>query len=374
MSFQTKDFLSITASMINRVRVTTTKITDFNIGAVARTLLEAVAQELDQLYQEMLHGLVESIPVAIYNGFGFPANPASPASGLVLVTIAAQTTDTLIPAATQLSTAASSIIYTTSSDVTILAGRTAADVLAVAAVAGSAGNVPGTATFTLSPAPQGFVSATAVAPFTNGVDAETSAAQQARFAAYIAALPRGTLAALTYGLTLATITNSAGLVTERVAMSLIVEPWLTDPTQHPAIVLVYIHNGVGATSSALVAQAQAVMNGYVDSSGNVYVGWKAAGVNLTVCSATDTALPVTMAITCHAAYAATIAATAQAAVSAYLLSLPIAGTFIHAEAEAIVMGLTGVTNVAISSPGVDTAVGATAKFIPGTFSVTVTSV
>ncbi len=55
--FQVKDFRSIVASMVNHVRATTTKITDFRVGGVARTLLEAPAIEIDELYQQMFNGL-----------------------------------------------------------------------------------------------------------------------------------------------------------------------------------------------------------------------------------------------------------------------------------------------------------------------------
>ena len=66
MSFQIKDFLSIVASMVNYMRGATSKITDYNVGSVARTMVEAPAIEIDQLYQQMLFGLRDAIPTATY--------------------------------------------------------------------------------------------------------------------------------------------------------------------------------------------------------------------------------------------------------------------------------------------------------------------
>ena len=48
--FQIKDFASITASMINWLRANTTKVTDFNVGSVVRTMAEASAAEMEELY------------------------------------------------------------------------------------------------------------------------------------------------------------------------------------------------------------------------------------------------------------------------------------------------------------------------------------
>jgi hypothetical protein len=77
VAFRTKDFLSIVGGMINWMRGATDKVTDYRIGSVTRTMLEAPAIEIDELYQNMLRGLVDGIPVAIYQGFGFERLPAS---------------------------------------------------------------------------------------------------------------------------------------------------------------------------------------------------------------------------------------------------------------------------------------------------------
>ena len=74
--FRIKDFSSIVEDMILTARAHTDRITDYNIGSVARTVLEAAGLELDALYQAMYFNLLDAIPIAIYEGFAFPSLPA----------------------------------------------------------------------------------------------------------------------------------------------------------------------------------------------------------------------------------------------------------------------------------------------------------
>ncbi len=64
MAFQIKDFASIAAAMINYLRASQDRVTDFEPGSVARTMLEATAAELDELYQQLFHGIREAIEVS----------------------------------------------------------------------------------------------------------------------------------------------------------------------------------------------------------------------------------------------------------------------------------------------------------------------
>ena len=84
--FQLKDFPSIAASMVNHARAIQNKLTDFNIGSVARTMLEAPAVEIEEQYQQMFIGLKEGIPVATYSSFGFEKRAAEPAVGVIRFT------------------------------------------------------------------------------------------------------------------------------------------------------------------------------------------------------------------------------------------------------------------------------------------------
>lgn len=72
--------------MINWVSSATDRITDFNTGSVVRTILEAVAIELEELYYQLLRAVEEAIEEAIYRTFNFPRNPAERATGNVRFT------------------------------------------------------------------------------------------------------------------------------------------------------------------------------------------------------------------------------------------------------------------------------------------------
>ncbi len=370
MAFQIKSFASIAASMINWMKANQSTVTDFNDGSVVRTMLEASATEIDELYQQMFNGLTEAIPTATYQSFNFSLLPAVPASGNVTVTIAAQSSDVLISAGTGFSIVGGATTYTSSADVTILAGSTTATILVTASSAGALGNIASNQAFTMTPSPPGFGSATNLAPFTNGSDLETEAQRQARFQAYIAALARGTISAIEYGLVSQTIIYTAGVQTEKVATASIIEPYVTDNTQPVGLIDAYIHNGVGGTSSALVTLGQQVVNGYYDSSGNPVPGWKAAGVVCNVIAATEVTVTMTGTMTVAAGYdKPTLITEAQQALSAYTLGLPIGASFILAEATALVMGLTGITNIVWTAPTADIASTNSQKLVPGTITI-----
>ena len=380
-AFQIKNFVSIVASMVNRMKITQNQITDFNIGAVGRTLVEAPAAEIDQLYQQMLNGLMQAIPVSVYKSFSFPPLAASAATGTIVVTIASSASAVLISAGTQFSSAASQTIYASTADVIIPIGNTVANVTVSAMTVGSSTNIINGASFTMTPAPSGFVSATNPSPFVNAIDTETPSQQKIRFNSFIASLPRGTVAALYYGMSLATVVDSNNNVIERVVYSSVVEPYLTDITQPIALVNCYIHNGIGSTSSALLAQAKNIIYGYYTALGVAVPGYKAAGVNVKMFVAAEVPVNVSGVITPMPGYSLTditvggvtisgLETLAEAAIHTYLQTLPIGSSALMAEITALVMEVPGVYNYAPTLPATDVTVNDTQKIVPGTIAIT----
>ncbi len=369
--------------MLNRLKATQTKLTDFNVGSIVRTMLESIAAEIDQLYQQMFNGLQQAIPVSVYNSFNFSALTAISASGLIQVNITAQPIPVLIAAGTQFTFPGSTNVYASAQDTTIPAGNTQVYVQVACSVTGAAGNVAAGKAFTANPSIPGFVNASNPSGFVNGQDAETPDQRLIRFNAYISTLQRGTVAALEYGLSTAYLTDSAGNIIERVALQLVVEPYLVNPSQPIALVNAYIHNGVGGTSSALVKQATAVINGYVDGSGNKVPGWKAAGVPVNIAAATESALNITATVWIAGGYQWTaVQANVVSAISAYLIGLTIGnngsnpagtdpvGTAQFASIYAAAMAVPGVTNFTMSAPAADTLSSTGTKIMPGTITLT----
>lgn len=371
MAFQIKNFVSIAASMINHMKGTQTELTDFSVGSVARTMVEAPAIEIDEFYQQMVNGLTEAIPVATYRSFNFNNLDAVSASGIIVLNIAAQATDVLIPATTVFSFSGGSTGYSSLADVIISAGNTTANVLCAAVTAGTVGNIARDQIFTVAPLPNGFVSATNPRAFSNGSDAETPDQMKQRFINYVSTLQRGTIAAIEYGLGTARIYDSSGIQIEGVASAKVIEPYVLDNTQPTGFVNGYIHNGVGSTTSDLVAEAQKIVDGYVDGSGNKVPGYKAAGVVVVVAAATEVPLNVTGAITTDTGYVhSDLVAQAASIITNYISSLGIGGTFIWAEAIALIMNIPGISNFSLTAPTADVASTNSQKLVPGTVVIT----
>jgi uncharacterized phage protein gp47/JayE len=287
--FQPKPFLDIAGAMVEHARASTDRITDFNVGAVTRTLLEASAIGVEEYYQALNAALLESIPIALFRAFEFEAAQAAIAIGKVRITLTGPLgTDYTIPTGLPLSTAGGEADFVTTEALTFTAGQTVGEVMAQATVAGVIGNVP-TNTVTLLPsAPLNVASVTNPIAFAAGTEAETPDQIRVRFAKFIASLSRGTVAACEYAVSSVTLTDSEGNVTESV------QRLATEESAGHAILWVF--NGSGNTSTDLVAQAQKVIDGYYDSLDQINVpGYRPAGVNVDVRPMIET--PVNLACT-----------------------------------------------------------------------------
>lgn len=372
MAFQIKDFRSIVSSMVNWMKATQNKLTDFNQGSVVRTMVEAPAAEIDELYQQMLIGLTEAIPVSVYNSFNFAAITELAASGMIRVNVTSSAAPNTIAAGTTFVPATGAISYEAVNDVTVAPGSTYADVLVICNLPGTVGNILAGAVFTVEPAIPGFVSASNLAGFVSGVDTESAEARKNRFNAFIAALPRGTVAAIKYALNnLVFLTDANGNKIERVVSSEVIEPWVADNSQPIAQVNCYVHNGVGGTSSTLVNRAIEVIQGYYDANGVAVPGWKAAGVKLNLFAASESSVAVSGALTAASGYdEATLIDRAEQAIYTYIMSLGIGETLIKAQLITLVKNLDGVANIKLTLPADDVTANAQTKIIPGAIALT----
>lgn len=254
MAFQIKDFASISAAIINHMRGTTTKITDFQPGSVARTLVEGPAVEIEELYLQFFLGLREAIPVATFLSFGFDKLPAMYARGFVSVA-----TDTppaqawTIPAGTEFSTT-DGRTYLSTADVEWPAGDVSVRVPVAASASGLTYNVAQGVITQSNAFDAGYTISNT--PISNGRDVETDDEREARFAEFIAALSRGTVDACTYAAKQASVLDVDGQVYEyvtRVGMS-----------ETPGYVRIYIYASGGIASSTLLANGQKIIDGWRD--------------------------------------------------------------------------------------------------------------
>lgn len=296
--FQTKDFVSVVAGALNHLRGSTDKITDFQVGSVARTLIEGPAVEIEQLYQQMFIGLREAIPVATFLSFGFDLLPAARAIGTVTVTRAVPGSAPItIPAGTVF-TAADSRKYTSTAEVIWAAISLVAYVPVQSDSVGVAGNISAGAITgsTLFAAPI----VVSNLPITSGRDAESDAEREVRFAAFIASLSRGTLVAIKYAASQAVVLGVTGTVDEYVTRTGLVE--------QSGRVRVYIHSSNGTPSAALIANGQARIDGYVDAGTGVVVpGFRSAGVRVDVLAMVEHSVTSTISVAMLPGYTLTTA-------------------------------------------------------------------
>lgn len=201
-SFGVKYFETIAGSIINFFAGNNSKLTDLNVGSRLRTIFEAVAIELEQIYYQLFIGITDGIKTAVYDSFSFPLLQSRAASGTVRFsrTTAAPVGGVTIPSGTQVSTAGSSespaVAYQTVDTVVIPEGATFIDALVVATTDGSIGNAPAGTVTVLIGSPAGVSAVTNQAAFFTGRDLETDSERQARFQTFIANLSRSTLGAI----------------------------------------------------------------------------------------------------------------------------------------------------------------------------------
>jgi uncharacterized phage protein gp47/JayE len=297
--FQTKTFNSIVASMINRVTAANSTLTDFNTGSVLRTLIEAIAAEIDEYYQVLLKGFYEAVPVAIYKTFSFGRLTAESASGYVTFTRESGITgDITIPAGTRVSTTNGEVEYIVPNSYIIASGSNTVEALITAEEAGASGNCAASGVDTLVSSVYGIASVANSAAIAGGRDEETDAERKLRFQQWLVTLARSTKEAIEYGAKSAVLTDALGNVTEQVTQVLIHEPCVDgSDVVCPGYIDVHIWNGVNGASAYLQAEVHKILYGYTDTSGAKVPGWKAAGVIATIYEVVGESTNVTAVIT-----------------------------------------------------------------------------
>lgn len=287
--FQVKDFRSIVAAMLNVARASQSKITDFSVGSVARTLMEAPAVEMEELYLQMLLGLQDAIPVAIYQAFDFPELAAAPASGLVTIEFADPLDAAItLPAATVFEAPDAGLTFYSTAAVTAAEGATQVLVTVRAGVPGVVGNVDADAiTQTGAALPDGYTLSNPA--FTSGVDAESDVARKTRFVQFVASLARATEQSIRSAAASATVTDGGGSVQEYVT-----RVGIDEQVGHVAV---YLYGSAGAPSAELIANAQKIIDGYIDpETGNAVSGYRAAGVEVAVSAMSTRAVSLSVSV------------------------------------------------------------------------------
>lgn len=373
VKFNLKHFEQITASMINWMASTQALASDFNVGSVTRTLLEATAMELEELYYRLFAGIHASIPEEAFLAFNFPPLSSSPATATVVFgrTAVDPSNDYLIPAGTLVSTA-DGIVFQTIANVTLLRNTTSIPASVVAAVSGVSGNVAAGSIATLKSAVVGVQTVSNAAAAMGGVDQESLDSQQIRFAQYVSSLARSPANGIVTGALTAQLHDVAsGRITERVIQANLIEPYVSDNTKPIGVCAVYIDNGSGTASVALVAQAQKIIDGYLDPVLGQVIGYRAAGVTITVSAVTALSQAVTATVTpAPGATFNDVSSAAKVAIGSLFNGLTIGMTLRWSQLLAAIMAVPGIQAATISVPAGDVTCSVSQRIRLGSVTIT----
>ena len=362
--FRSKDFLKVIDGMILTARAQTERITDYHVGSVARTLLEAPALEIDALYQAMTLNLLDAIPAALYQGFGFNALPARVAAGFVTFTLAVPAlTAVTILAGTVLRAPGQQTTYQTQADGRIPIGATAVTVAIACTEPGEIGNAL-THTVTASEAQISDLTLTNPEPISGGRGPETANERRLRFIRYIQSLARGTVASLDFVARMGQVTARNGQVMERAERVAIEET--------PGHVNVWIYNGRGGTSAELLADIGRRIEGYREEpTGSWIPGYRPAGMRVDVRAMTEQPVDVQMELDVATAYrTATVRDQAAEALQAVIQAEEPLGLLRPAELINSVLLLPYVDGARLVAPTHSVSIAVHQALVPGTITVT----
>lgn len=309
--FTPQTYPEILARMVAHTRASTDRITDFNVGSVTRSWLEAVAVGLDELWLGATQAVESAIPEAVYRAFGIDRLPAVYALGPITFYVQILSLiDIVIPAGTRLRALGAAAEYVTVDAVVLPAGAYEVSTMVRAVAPGPEANVSiGDLSLVLTNLDSIVtIFATNRVPIVNGRYEETEAEQRIRFANYVRALARGTLPALDYAARLAYIPPDPD---DPDAMEQVRYVTLVETAGR---VNLYVHNGVGETSPELVARVREIIEGSRDETTDpvtIIPGYRPAGMAIAYLAMTD--VPLTVAATLTIAHGYQLAAVQDAA-------------------------------------------------------------
>jgi len=314
VAFQIKDFVSICASMINHMRGTQTKITDFQPGSAVRTIVEAPAVEIEELYLQMFIGLREAIPVATFQSFGFDKYPSTYATGFVSISCKTAITESfIIPAGTVFS-AEDGRTYRSVADVAWNVGTAIVSVPVAATAAGAAGNIE--AGYIIESNSSLFDDNFTISNQTisNGTDEESDEAREARFAEYVSSLSRGTKHACMYAAKQASVRDAAGNILERVAR--------IGFTEIAGYFKIFLYSNFGVPSDELIANGQMLLDGMEDPDTKeiLVIGFRSAAIRGDILPMREREVSMSIGVRMRTGYALTNE-TKQSVLDTYSLAI-----------------------------------------------------
>lgn len=198
-----KKFREIVSDMATWLQTNSSKVTNFTIGSVARSLIEAIAIEVEELYYFISSKFVELQDGSIYTSFGFARKPAIAATGTVTVSfIQTLTQQVYFPTGYKFYTIplnGKTIYFVSTQDVTANVGVNSVDIPVQCTETGTVGNVPANSIRRIVNSTPYLAGVTNNQRFYTGAPEETKEARQKRFNDYVNSLGKSTPDAVAYG-------------------------------------------------------------------------------------------------------------------------------------------------------------------------------
>lgn len=206
MSLKMKTVKDFMESMTSWISSSTTKITDFNVGSATRTVLEAVAIQLEELYYKMYAYAIWAIENSVYKAFSYDRADASKATGMVRLEFYQPLPGNVrfekgleFSKRRRLGT---QVYYESTEDITVTEGSTFADIPVKCAITGTLGNTPSNSV-TIMTTPSSYVmSVYNPNPIAEGTEQETLESRKLRFDTFIKSLAKANKDSVEYGVSI----------------------------------------------------------------------------------------------------------------------------------------------------------------------------
>jgi hypothetical protein len=340
----------IAADAIATVSAETSLVTNFNVGSVVRSLIDAFASESSLMEQEIEEQVAAGILNAPYQLLNL--SPSGAVGSVYLLTFSlssSATSNVTLASGTSVTIPNSTLQWEIGQSITLEPGQSSS-ISATCTTTGTITNVPANSITQLVVPVSGITVTNASAqPVIQGRDAQTQSELQAELSQTINQLHRGDYLAVEAGALTSQLVDASGKPTEQVVNA--VEVDFVPTTAWQVNGFVYVYNGVGAMSSELLQQTQNIVNGYTDTNGVKHTGYKAAGVILQVVDAPQSVVDLSLAVLPKYGYSlATVQTNVQDAVNRYFASLDIGQAFSLTQLAYAVLTAPGVADVQITEP------------------------
>ena len=340
----------IATNAITAVTSSTNVVSNFNPGSGIRTVIDMASSEGALIEQQIEDQVATGVLNALYQLLGVSPTGAVGSTYLQSFTLASSSTSSYtLVAGSLVQVPSSNLQWETGQSITIAPGTTVQTTVTCTST-GIITNVPANTITQLVVPATGLTTTNASAqPIVQGRDAQTQIELQAQLSNLINELHKGDQSACEVAALAAQVLDASGNPTEEVVKAF--EMDVVASTAYPINAVMFVNNGAGTASSALLAQVTNNLTGYTDTNGNKVVGAKAAGIIYQVIDAPQTPVPVSVAVLPANGYTlAMISTGVLLAIQDYFDGLDLASSFSVTPFAYAILAVQGVADVQVLSP------------------------